>query len=329
MKAFLIFSKFFQGLPLYRIEELFTLQKVNLSRGVMASWLIKVAAKLQPVWNILEEWSLESGYVGIDATSVQVLKEDGRKPETKSFMWARGSPELGIVLFDYNISGAGKVADELVSGFSGALQSDAHPGYNRLEGKVFRLGCMMHSRRRFHEAYIAAKKAPGIAENGLKMIKKLYSFEEAYKQLGLSSEQRHQARQLEVKPYMEKIKNWCEEKKPKVLKSSPIGNAIEYYLREYETLSAFLTDGRYEIDNGWIERAIRKFAIGRNNWMFCDTVDGAKASSLFYSLVVTAKLNEQDPFQAMVEILSKINQAQTIEDFEALAKILVKRTSLQ
>jgi hypothetical protein len=76
---------------------------------------------------------------------------------------------------------------------------------------------MMHSRRRFHEAYLAAKKLPGLAENAMKMIKKLYKFE----------------------------------------------------------------DGRFEIDNGWIERAIRKFAIGRNNWLFCDTVDGAKASSFF------------------------------------------------
>ena len=117
-------------------------------------------------------------------------------------------------------------------------------------------------------------------------------------------------------------------KKSKVLPQSPLGNAINYYLDEYEKLTGFLTDGRLEIDNGWIERAIRKFAIGRNNWLFCDTVDGAKASSLFYSLVITAKLNGKDPFVVMVEILSKINRASTIEDFEALAKLLVRQSSL-
>ena len=109
---------------------------------------------------------------------------------------------------------------------------------------------------------------------------------------------------------------------------SPLGNAVAYYLDEYEKLAAFLDDGRLEIDNGWIERAIRKFAIGRNNWLFCDTVDGAKASSLFYSLVITAKLNGKDPFTVMVEILSRINQASTVEDFEALAKLLVRKSSL-
>jgi transposase len=323
--SFLIFSKFFQGLPLYRLEELFKLQGVDLSRTKMASWLIQVSEKLQPIWNILEEKSLQSGYMGIDATHVQVLKEVGRKPETKSFMWARGSPELGIVLFDYDVSGGGAVAKKLMLDFKGALQADAHRGYGAIEKKdILLLGCMMHARRRFHEAWLQAKKQPGLADNALKMFKRLYKFEEAYKLQTLTSEQRYETRLIEVGPYLEKIKAWCEEKQNKVLKSSPLGNAIHYFINEYTELSAFLKDGRYEIDNGWVERAIRKFAIGRNNWMFCDTVDGANASSLLYSLVITAKLNDKDPFLAMAQILREIPMATTIEDYEKLAQLLLK-----
>lgn len=326
--AFLIFSKFFQGLPLYRLEELFTLKGVDLKRGTMANWLIKVAEKLQPIWNVLEEWALESGYVGIDATSVQVLKEQGRKPETKSFMWARGSPELGIVLFDYNISGAGYVAKELTSGYQGALQADAHPGYDRLTG-VVRLGCMMHARRRFYEAYLAAKKNPGLAQDAMNMVKKIYRFEEAYKEQRLTNEKRQEMREAQVKPLMEKLKKWCSDHRPKVLPGGPLGIAINYYLNEYEHLVAALSDGRYEIDNGWIERAIRKFAIGRNNWLFCDSVDGAKASSLFYSLIVTAKLNDRNPYDVIAEILKGLNAADGIDDYERLAKLLVKQPTIQ
>jgi transposase len=326
--SFLIFSKFFQGLPLYRIEELLEFQGLSVKRGTMASWLISVSEKLQPIWNILEEWTFATGYMGIDATSIQVLKEEGRKPETKSFMWARGSPELGIVLFDYNISGAGFIAESLIAGFSGALQADAHRGYNRLDNSIYRLGCMMHSRRRFHEAWIQAKKQPGLANTGLQIIKKIYKLEESYKLQGLSAPERYEARLLEVKPYMEKMHKWCLEKKSKVLPSSPIGNAINYYLNEYEELTAFLKDGRYEIDNGWIERAIRKYAIGRNNWIFCDTVDGAKASSLFYSLVITAKLNGKDPFEVLVQILRALPQATSIDDYEKLAALLVAKPAL-
>jgi transposase len=326
--AYLIFSKFYQGLPFYRIEEWLNHQGIAIKRGTMASWLIRVSEKLQPIWNILEEWALSSGYMGIDATSVQVLKEEGRRPETKSFMWARGSPELGIVLFDYNISGAGYVAENLISGFSGALQADAHRGYKRLDKLVLLLGCMMHARRRFYEAYLAAKKKPGLAQDAMVMVKKIYKLEDLYREQELTSQQRHEMRELQVKPLMGKLHKWCLSHFPKVLPSGPLGIAMKYYLDEYEKLSAFLKDGRFEIDNGWIERAIRKFAIGRNNWMFSDTVDGCQASSLFYSLIITAKLNGKNPYEVMVEILKQINHAESIDDFERLARLLVKRPSL-
>lgn len=323
--SFLIFSKFFQGLPLYRLEELFKLQGIELSRSRMASWLIQVTEKLQPIWNILEEWAFETGYMAIDATWVQVLKEPGRKPETKSTMWARGSPECSIVLFDYNVSGSGEAAKTLMRGFTGALQGDAHRGYTAFDKEeIILLGCMMHARRRFHNAWLEAKKAPGLAENGLKMMKRLYRFEEAYKLQELTAEQRFEARQNEVVPYLEKIKEWCIEKQSKVLKQSALGNAIHYFVNEYTELAAFLKNGRFEIDNGWLERTIRKFAIGRNNWLFCDTVDGANASSMLYSLAITAKLNGKDPFEAMSEIFRRLPTATTADDYEKLARLLVK-----
>ena len=323
--SFLIFSKFFQGLPLYRLEELYKLQGIHLSRGTMARWLIQVSEKLIPVWNILEERVLDSGYMSIDATKVQVLKEKNRKPQDDSFMWVRGSPEQGIVLFDYNVSGGGKVAKSLISDFKGGVQADAHKGYGTLDKKELELlGCMMHARRRFHKAWLGGDKKPGLAEIGLKMFKRLYRFEKAYKEQNLSHDERYQARLKEVKPYLEKIKKWCEKKKSKVLKTSPIGNAINYFINEYNELSAFLINGRYEIDNGWVERMIRKFAIGRNNWMFSDTVKGAHASSILYSFALTAKVNEKDPFLVMTEIFKRLPKAQTIDDYEALADLLTK-----
>ena len=325
--SFIIFSKFYQGLPFYRIEEFFKLQNVELSRTLMASWLIRLSEKLQPIVNILEEWAHNTGYVAIDATSVQVLKEKGREPKTKSFMWVRGSPELGIALFDYNVSGGGKVADQLMTGFAGALQADAHKGYELLDEKVTRLGCMMHARRRFYNAWVRGGKKDGLAAIGLKMIKKLYKFEEGYKTQNLTHLQRYEARLKEAGPYMLKITSWCQKKRSKVPKSSELGNAIHYFINEYNELSGFLKDGRYEIDNGWVERVIRKFAIGRNNWMFSDTTDGAHASALFYSLVITAKQNDKDPFEVMTGVLKQLPEAESIDDFERLASLFVKRST--
>jgi transposase len=320
--SFLIFSKFFQGLPLYRLEELFSLSRIELSRGTMARWLIQVKEKLIPLYNCLEEWAFESGYMAIDATHVQVLKEKGRASQTKSFMWARGSPEKGIVLFDYDPSGGGAVAQKLMTGFTGALQADAHRGYGALT-ELRLLGCMMHSRRRFYKAWLIAEKKPGLAADALAMFKWVYDREDYYKERAMTPENRKQWRDKELRPSLQTMKEWMEQKLKLVPSSSPIGNALSYFINEYPELIAFLEDGRYEIDNGWLERTIRKFAIGRNNWMFCDTVDGAHASSLLYSLVITAKLNAKDPSQMMTQIFSRVPDANTADDYAELAKLLL------
>jgi hypothetical protein len=102
-----------------------------------------------------------------------------------------------------------------------------------------------------------------------------------------------------------------------------IGNAFSYFLNEYEYLIGYLKDGRLEMDNGFNERAIRKFAIGRNNWLFSDTEEGAEASAILYSLVVTAKVNGVNPYTALVKLFTAIPLAKTIEDFERLAETIL------
>ena len=322
--AFTIFSKFFQALPLYRLEEMYKLQGIELRRSTMARWMVQVSKMLRPLWNILEDTMLESGYVTIDASSLQVLKEKDRKPQTKSFMWSRGSPERGIVLFDYNISGGGAIAKSLMEGFEGALQADAHRGYGALERQHLNLlGCMMHARRRFYKAWLEGKKAPGLASEGLSFIKKMYAFEEIYKEQKLTAEERKTRRDQEVAPLVRSLKTWCEAHKPKVLPQSRLGNAINYFINEYDELAGFLKNGRFEIDNGWQERQFKKYAIGRKNWVFCDTVEGAHATSILYSMAFTIKLNGKNPFDVLVEIFEKLPRTKTAEDYQKLVDLML------
>jgi hypothetical protein len=272
----------------------------------------------------------ESGYVAMDVTTVQVLKEKDRKAQTKSTMWARGSPEKGIVLFDYDISGGGAAAKRLVTGFIGALQTDAHKGYGALERHhLTLLGCLRHARRRFYKAWLEAKKQLGLASEALTMIKHLYKKEEDYKERDLTPVEKKSCRDQEVAPQIEALKNWCEDNKLKVLPSSTLGNTISYYLNEYDQLTGFLKDGRYEIDNGWIERQIKRFAIGRKNWLFCDTVAGANASGVLYSLALTAKLNGKNPFEVMAKIFEELPRAESIEDYERLVQHLLSPENLR
>lgn len=322
--SFIIFSKFFQALPLYRLEEMYKLQGIDLKRSTMARWMIKVSEKLRPLWNILEDMMFESGYVAMDATRIQVLKEEGRRPQTKSAMWVRGSPERGIILFDYNVSEGGAIAKSLMESYEGALQADAHRGYGALDKQYLTLlGCMMHSRRRFYKAWLAAKKEKGLASEGLAMIKWLYDKEEGYRERNLTPEERKQWRDQEIAPLMEEIKKWCEYHKAKVLPQSPIGNAINYFINEYEELSAFLKDGRYEIDNGWTERQIKKYAIGRKNWVFCTTVEGAHATSVLYSIALTIKLNGKNPFDTLVRVFEELPKAKTADDYQKLVDLML------
>lgn len=129
---------------------------------------------------------------------------------------------------------------------------------------------------------------------------------------------------MDHKCLLEDYKNWLLKNKEKVPPKSKIGNAINYSLTYWEHLTNYLKDGRYEIDNGFVERQIKQFALGRKNWLFSASEKGAEASSILYSLLVTIKLNQKDPYETLVQILKKLPEVKTPEDWEALADLLLK-----
>jgi hypothetical protein len=133
---------------------------------------------------------------------------------------------------------------------------------------------------------------------------------------------------LEIAEFIWKeMKKWVEGHQPKVPVKSKIGGAFRYFLNEYEYLTGYLKDGRLEADNGFTERAIRKYAIGRNAWLFSDTPAGAEASSIMYSFTVTAKINGVNPYTAMVRLLTELPLAKSLEDLERLAEIILSPNS--
>lgn len=321
----IIVSKYCDGLPLYRLEDIFTRSGVDLSRGTMARWMVKVAEALMPIRNVLSDRLLSSFYVACDETHVQVLKENGRKADDKSWMMVRSTPygEKKVILFDYKSSRSGSVMLDLFLDYKGTLQCDGLNSYNILEkNNIVRIGCGMHARRRFEQAAIdGAKSGKSLGEKGLLLFKRLYALEEEMKEK--PPDERERIRTEVALPIWKELKSWCDENQQKVPKKSKIGQAFHYLINEYEYLIGYLKDGRLNIDNGFTERAIRKFAIGRNNWMFSDTVDGANASSLLYSLIVTAKVNGVDPYKAMVKICTEIPHAKTIDDYERIADLIL------
>lgn len=323
--AALIVGKYADGLPLYRLEEIFARQDVELSRTTMARWMVKVAEALIPIRNVLSDRLMLAHAVSCDETSVQVLKEDGRAAQTKSWMIVRGTPceKQKVILFDYTISRSSETMKSLFADYKGRLLCDGLNVYDALESEdLVRFGCHMHSRRNFEQAAKdGAKSGRTLASKVMEIYKKLYDFEEQIR--SYAPEERKVARLKDQKPLLEEIQKIAQENLTKVPDKSKLGQAIRYYLNEYVYLARYLDDGLMEADNGFTERAIRKFAIGRNNWIFSDTPAGAEASSLLYSLVVTAKVNKVNPLKALTKILTELPVCSTADNYERLANLIL------
>jgi transposase len=323
--AAIIVGKYSDGLPLYRLEEIFSRQDVELNRTTMARWMVKVSESLLPIRNVLSDRMFSSHAISCDETSVQVLKENGREAEAKSWMIVRATPcdKNKIVLFDYTTSRSGEVMKQLFAGYEGRLLCDGLDVYNALESDtLIRFGCHMHARRKFEQAAKdGAKSGKTMAAEIMDIYTKLYDFEEKVR--FYPPEERVKSRLREQKHLLKKIKSLADANIEKIPDKSKLGQAFKYYQNEYIYLTRYLEDGLMEPDNGFTERAIRKFAIGRNNWLFSDSPAGAEASSLLYSLVITAKLNGVNAYKALSKILIEVPLAKTLEDYERLADIIL------
>ena len=271
-----------------------------------------------PLYNLLQDLLLAKDYLQMDESYVQVLKEDGKKATSKSYMWVRHAPGINpIILFNYSPSRSGEVPIELLEGFKGHLQVDGYDGYARVceENKLIRLGCNDHGRRKFDEAY-KTSGGKDIGKKGLIFYKALYKIEDKVEQF--SPEEKLKVRQVESKKILTEMKAWVDDKRGKVTPKSVGGKAINYFYNEYKYLIGYLEDGKLNISNCGVENKIRPFAIGRKNWLFSASVEGADASAMFYSLIETAKANDLEPFDWLTKVLEKLPHANTLEDYEAL-----------
>lgn len=317
-------AKYVDALPLYRQEDILQRAGIELPRATLAGWMMKLGERVLPLVNLLRDRVLDYGVVQMDETTVQVLKEKDKAPSSKSYMWVQrgGPPDRPVLLFDYDPSRSGTVPVRLLEGYRGYLQCDGYEGYGavgRREG-ITLVGCWAHARRKFDEAIKAqgkkGKAKAGRATRGLAFIQKLYRIE---KQAGSASpEERGALRQAQAVPLLQELRDWLDASLTEVPPQSAVGKALHYLDGQWEKLVRYVEDGRLPIDNNAAERAIRPFVIGRNNWLFSDTVKGAEASSRLYSLILTAKANGHEPYRYLRHVFKELPAATTIEDFETL-----------
>ena len=290
-------------------------------RQSMARAMIKLAQALQPLHNLARDTLLDAPLIHMDETTVQVLKEPGRSPTSKSYMWVQrgGPPGRTVVLFDYEASRSGQVPVRLLEGWQGYLMTDAYEGYApvaRLAG-VEHLACAAHARRKFVEAKRSSPNGKSSrADYALDLFAQLYRIEARMKDA--SEELRHEARQAHSLPVLQKLRAWLDETSPLVTPRSKLGEALGYLHKVWPKLVRYTERGDLPIDNNSLEGAIRPFVVGRKGWLFSDTPAGAHASAVLYSLLETAKANKREPYAWLRFVLERLPLARTVDEMEAL-----------
>lgn len=317
--SYIATAKYCDALPLYRQESIFKRFGIELTRQTMARWMIAVGIKVQPIIDLLRLEILSSDYIHMDETHVQVLDEQGKKAQSKSYMWvqarSQGSP---IVLFSYGKNRSSDYPVKLLSNYSSALQVDGYDGYQPVirANNITRLGCWAHARRKFFDAF-KSSNSKSTGKQGLVFIKKIYQIEKDLNQ----KDNKFLLRLEKSIPILAEFKKWLETTQARITPSSLAGKAINYTLNEWEYLMNCFAHSDYRIDNNYIESHIRPFTIGRKNWMFSVKPEGAIASANIYSLIETAKANQIEPFEYLNNLFVKLATAQSEHDLRKLLPI--------
>jgi len=324
--AHIMVSKYLDALPLYRQQRIFARQDIHLPRQTQANWMIRCRHLFQPLLNLMRDELLSGPVIHCDETRLQVLKEKGKTPESQSYMWVQtgGPPDQKVVLYDYRDTRSGKVPIELLQDYQGYLMVDGYEGYQPVgrQTGITLMACWAHARRKVMEAKKALPKAKKGSttetqvDRVLNQIGKLYAIEK--EAAALDSEARYALRQESSLPVIKALRSWLDEALQTVLPSGKLGEAIQYLNKYWPRLVLYCEDGQLPIDNNPAENAIRPYMIGRKNWLFSASTQGAHASAAIYSIIETCRTNGLEPYHYLRHILKELPQASSMEDYERL-----------
>lgn len=330
--AHIIQQKYVEGVPLYRQESQWKRMGVQLSRQTMANWVIhSTKTWLLPLYERMKQHLCQQDIAHADETTLRVLSDPGNTGKSNAYMWLyrTGHTQTPIVLYEYQPTRKGAHPKQFLAGFQGYLHVDGYAGYNRLaDGEnpaITLVGCWAHARRKFDEALRALPAAertsgkPLLAEEGLAFCNDLFRIEKEAKDKTV--EDRLELRLKKSKPVLDAFAAWLQTYASKVLPKSKLGEAITYCQNQWHRLTVFLADGRLEMDNNRAERSIKPFVIGRKNWLFANSAQGATASAIAYSIVETAKENGLNPFPYVTYVLQQLPNTD-LSDTQALDQLL-------
>lgn len=324
-------SKYDYHLPLYRQERLWKDNGVDINRTSMARWLVDLGERVSPLTELILQRIKRHPTINVDETRVTVINDDHKKRNKAShtgMMWFYGNAQG--VFYEYTHSRAGKHALNRLWDYQGFVQSDGFSGYDQLfdpnhpenpqtQYPKVKVGCMAHARRKFMDVIKASgntrKPYAQEATFFIEQFKKLYQIEADIKAQGYHTDNPdHESkirtiREQNSQPILNAIDERFKSIESKVMPKSLLGKALGYLNNHWGALNTYITNGQVEIDNNRAERGIKPFVIGRKNWMFSSTTEGAKASANLLTLIENAKHQNLNVFEYLKYVFEHMNAA--------------------
>lgn len=309
-------DKYLDHLPLYRIAARFERLGMIIPRSTMCGWVAQCAGGITVLYDKLIELVLRAAYLLVDETRMEVLPQKRKRPPPgrvkkkrkthRGYLWGYHAVHDKLIFFDYSPTREATNPVEHLKAFEGVIQTDCYDAYDqvrKLYPALTHYHCLSHARRKFEKALGNDAQRAGHA---MQQFQKLYAVEQQAREGQLSAEAITALRQKESRPVLEKLFEWMEIESLKLPPSSPVVKAMGYMLTRKARMMHYLDDGRLLIDTNPIENLIRPIAVGRRNYLFAGSHQGAQRGAIFYSLFACCKLNEVDPVQWLEDVMIRL-----------------------
>ena len=305
--AHILVGKYIDHLPFYRQIQIFKRDfRWEPAQSTLGDWMNGCCQLLEPLYNTLKQKILDSDYIQADESPIKVQDNDKKGSTHQGYQWVYHDPISRLVLFNYRKGRGQNGPKELLADYKGFLQCDGYTVYDKIGANpnITLAGCLVHARRKFHEALDSDKKR---SEKALAIFRKIYQEERTIKEEASGDfDKRKLLRDKKIKPLLEQIKQWITAEQFNVLPKSPIGKAMSYFINQYPKLEAIFEDGRIELDNNRIENAIRPMAIGRKNYLFCGSHKAAQNAAMIYSFFGSCKMQDINPRVWLTQTLERL-----------------------
>ncbi len=329
--SYVMDQKYTLALPLYRQEQEFRRLGFELSRQNLSNWIIKGASLLKPLYNELKCSLLNETLLHADETVLEVLNEPGRTASSKSYVWiyrTSAHNTHSVILYEYTEGRSGIYPERFLKDWLGTyLHCDGYSGYKKLHG-ITLCGCLVHAKRKFHEA-LTASPDNEMARTGENYLLKLFAIEDYADKNNMSLNERYELRQTKSKSVFNEFYEWIDSVESKNLPQSLVGKAVTYAINQKEYLGSFLKDARIQLSNNLAEQSVKPFVIGRKNWLFSNTANGATSSAIIYSIIQTAIANDLIPQKYLEYVFTQIQYGKDISTYVPWSEYLPEHCKLK